>query len=212
MIYWTFLAHYWYLTNPHTDFTPGSIFRALQSNQLRLAEGGFPILITPESDILGHDTVIGPGFSLNDGGKSISDLLLADDSLDPILEEMKAGKKGSGSFSALVGDSREQFNISFAPVIVRSYRPLDSSDITRGVEIETNLVYSLALGETESGIIKSFQSIDDFASQNAKICIGVLSAVIAISTLSIIFMAFRVTSSMAKPILQLLELLKSING
>mmetsp|Transcript_18225 Transcript_18225/g.39386 ORF Transcript_18225/g.39386 Transcript_18225/m.39386 type:complete len:1769 (-) Transcript_18225:63-5369(-) len=193
------------------DFLPESIFRELESGNTKLSEGGFPIMITPARDILGHDTVVGPGFSLKEGGKAIEDLLLADDAFDLILQEMKAGKRGNGTFSAVIGNRHEQFEITYAPVIVRSYYPLNSSDIASGVKNETTLVYSLALVETDHGILSSFRSIEANASKTVNICLGVLSALIFVSIILIVYIAFRVTTSMTGPILQLLDVIKDIN-
>ena len=168
-------------------------------------------MITAENDVRGHDTVVAPGYSLKEGGQAIEDLLLPDDAFQTILQEMKAGKRGTGVVSSTIGSSREQTKITYAPVVVRSYRPLNSSDIASGVENETTLVYSLALAETTNGILKPFQSINDFSSNTVNICIGVLSALVVISTMLIVYIAFRVTTSMTEPILQLLDVMKDIN-
>ena len=168
-------------------------------------------MITPQSDALGHDTVVGPEFSLNGEGEAIEDLMQSDQSFNNILRDMKSGKTGSGTFTRVGQSNNEEVHISYAPVFVRSFTAVDSSDIRRGVTNETILVYSLALVETTNGLIQSFESIDSFASKTVNICIGVLSAIIVISTVLIVYTAFRVTSSMTKPILQLLSVMKSIN-
>ncbi|KAL7532352.1 hypothetical protein ACHAXR_004576 [Thalassiosira sp. AJA248-18] len=174
-------------------------------------------MITPERDVLGHDTVVGPGFRLDTEGKSIEELLFPDNAFKPILEDMKAGNRGEGVYRSNRTTSGHsdgnQVHISYAPVFVRSYVPLNSSDITRGVKENTILVYSLALAETESGIIDSFQSsINDFASKTVQICIGVLTALIVVATILIVYIAFRVTASMIEPLLQLLGVVKDINS
>ena len=182
------------------------MFNALK-NEVKLAEGGFPILITPESDVLGHDTAIGPGFSFEDGGgTAIEDLLVADEAFQPILQDMKAGKSGRGVFSSAAGlNGDEKIYIAYAPVIVRNYHGVNSSDIAYGVMNETTLVYSLALAETESSLDKPFQDIDDYTSRTVNICI------IAISIVLMVYIAFHVTTSISKPILTLLEVIKDIN-
>jgi len=193
------------------DFLPDSTFKSLKSENIKLADEGFGIMITPESDILGSDTVVGPGYSLGEGGRSILDLLSGDAAFQTILESMKSGERGKGVFSR-AENSQELIDITYAPVVVRSYRPLNSSDIASGVQNETTLVYSLALAETRSGILKSFQSISDVSSETVKVCIVVLSSLVIISTILIVYIALRVTKSMTIPILQLLDVMKDING
>jgi len=168
-------------------------------------------MITPERDILGHDTVVGPGFSLKEGGIAIEGLFVADDAFDLILQEMRAGSRGSGAFSALVENSHVQYNITYAPVIVKSFYPLNSSRLASGIKKSTTLIYSLALVETEDGILSLFQTIDAFASKTESICIGFLAALILVSVIMIVYIAFRETTIMTGPILQLLDVMKDIN-
>jgi len=193
------------------DFLPDKIFRSLDRDNTKLSDGSFAIMITPQPDALGHDTVVGPEFSLSGEGEAIEDLIIGGQSFDNILRDMKSGKTGSGTFTRVSNGDEEEVYVSYAPVFVRSFTAVDSSDLRRGVTNETILVYSLALVETTNGLIQSFESIDSFASKTVNICIGVLSAIIVTSTVLIVYTAFRVTSSMTKPILQLLSVMKSIN-
>jgi len=194
------------------DFLPNSVFTSLGRDNIKLSDGSFAIVITPQPDSKGHDTVYGPGFSLSGEGEAIQDVLQADDTFDSILNQMKFGQRGKGEFiRARSNGGEDEVFLSFAPVYVKNYYPVDSSDITRGVQSEEILVYSLALAETADGLISSFNNIDAFSSRTVDICIGVLSAIIIISAILIVWIAFRVTSSMTKPILQLLGVMKSIN-
>lgn len=218
------------------DFIPSAIFRSLTKESKKLGDGAFPILITPTTDgelvfclkisrlgllvfntllglawsykkAIGHDVVMGPGFSLSGDGEAIKDLLNADESIDLILQDMKAGNSGSGSF--LYG--QEHVYITYAPVSVKNVFPVNSSDITRGVKNQTTLIYSLALVELESTIMQSSQSIDASISRVVGVCIGVLSALIILSAVLMLRIAFRVATYMTEPILELLEVLKEIN-
>jgi predicted NACHT family NTPase len=150
---------------------------------------------------------MGPGFSLSGDGEAIKDLLNADESIDLILQDMTAGNSGSGSF--LYG--QEHVYITYAPVSVKNVFPVNSSDITRGVKNQTTLIYSLALVELESTIMQSSQSIDASISRVVGVCIGVLSALIILSAVLMLRIAFRVATYMTEPILELLEVLKEIN-
>lgn len=131
-----------------------------------------------------------------------------DEAFDAIVDNMKAGNSGSGSF--LYG--QEKVFISYAPLFVKYVFPLDSYDVARGVKNETTLVYSLGLVETETGLTRAYQSIDEITSKTVRICIGVLSVLIILSALLMIVIALRVTNSyMTKPIMELLSVLKEIN-
>ena len=195
------------------DFLPNSIFESLNRDNIKLSDESFAIVITPQPDSKGHDTVYGPGFSLSGEGEAIQDVLQADNTFDSILNQMKFGQRGKGKFTRARSNGQEEDAVflSYAPVYVKNYYPVDSSDITRGVQSEEILVYSLALAETADGLISSFNNIDAFSNKTVDICIGVLSAIIIISAILIVWIAFRVTSSMTKPILQLLGVMKSIN-
>ena len=140
-------------------------------------------------------------------GEDVKNLMNSDQSLDLILEDMKAGKSGSGSFIY----QEEKAYISYAPVEVKNVFPVNSSDIARGVKNETTFVYSLALVEMESAMTQSFQTIDGITSKTVKISIGVISALIIVSTMLILWIATRVTRHMTEPILESLNALKDIN-
>lgn len=191
---------------------------------LKAANGGsssglsqqLTVMVTVDEDVLGRDTVIGPGFSLDQGdaGRSIKDLISMDGGFAPILRSMKEGRIGDGSFHASVGGaSEEQYHISYAPVNIRSFQPLDSSDISRGIRERTVTVFSLAFIDAinSNAVAKSFQDIEDYSSRTVDICIGVLAGLLILSTLLIVYIAFAVAASMSKPILQLLDVMKDLN-
>jgi len=217
-----------YVGQSLVDLIPSSIFTSLESDNTKLAPGGFPILITTKKSILGTDTLIGPNYDLGEGeGKAIEELVLRYNEIycdedeakckawrgfQPILNEMKEGNAGSSVFTRTgPGGEEEVVDISYAPVIVKHLRALDSSDLSRGVERENILIYSLALAETEDGITQSFQSIDSVVKTDVSICIAVLSVLIFVSAALTIYIAYRVTSSMIRPILDLLVVIEDIN-
>jgi hypothetical protein len=76
---------------------------------------------------IGHDVVVAPGFSLDgtsSDGAEITEVLNSDKSFDSILEDMKAGNSGSGSFS--YGPSQDMVYIDYAPVSSNALTPLVS--------------------------------------------------------------------------------------
>ena len=217
-----------YVGQSLVDLIPSSIFTSLESDDTKLAPGGFPILVTSKKSVLGTDTLVGPDFSLgNSEGKAIEELILPYDELyceeqdpkctawkqfEPILTEMKEGNAGSSVFTRTGPSGAEEvIDISYAPVLVKHFRALDSSDLSRGVEREDILIYSLALAETEKGITQSFQSIEQYVKTEVNICIAVLSVLIFFSAILIIYIAYRVTSSMIRPILNLVIVVEDIN-
>jgi len=189
------------------DYLPNSIFKSLDDDYIKLTDGGFPLMITKEH------VIVGPGYSLAEGVQPIEDFFSDDADVRAILKEMTAGngdkiREDSVAFFGII----EDINIAYAPVYIRNYRPLNSSNIWSGVSSERIFLYSLALVETNKGLLKPFESIDEFLNHTVDICIGVLSALIVISTMLIIFIAFRVTRSMTGPILDLLDVMKDINS
>ena len=217
-----------YVGQSLVDLIPSSIFTSLESDNTKLAPGGFPILVTSKKSVLGTDTLVGPDFSLGNGeGKAIEELVLPYDELyceeedpkctawkqfEPILTEMKEGNAGSSVFTRTGPSGAEEvIDISYAPVFVKHFRALDSSDLSRGVEREDILIYSLALAETEKGITQSFKSIEQYVKTEVNICIAVLSVLIFFSAILIIYIAYRVTSSMIRPILNLVIVVEDIN-
>ena len=217
-----------YVGQTLVDLIPSSIFTSLESDNTKLDPGGFPILVTSKKSVLGTDTLVGPNFSLGNGkGKAIEELVLPYDELyceeedpkctawkefEPILSEMKKGNAGSSVFTRTGPSGVEEIiDISYAPVIVKHFRALNSSDLSRGVEQEDILIYSLALAETEEGITQSFQSIDHFVKTEVNICIAVLSVLIFFSAIITIYIAYRVTLSMIRPILNLVIVVEDIN-
>ena len=194
------------------------MLRPLSSGgQGKLDKGSFAFLVTTEEDVLGHDTVIGPGFSLEQGndGKNIKELIASEDGrFASILRSMKEGKQGDGTFYATIADTTGKFSVTYAPVHVKSLRPLNSSDFASGVEEQTSIVYSLAFVDAANSntVADAFQDIEDFTSNTIQICTGILGALIVISTMLIVYIAFRVAASMSEPILQLLDVMKDINS
>ena len=102
-------------------------------------------------------------------------------------------------------------HIAYAPVVVRNYSPLNSSDMASGVQTETTLVYALALAESEADTMKPFSEVNDFTSTTVNICIGVLATIIVLSTALMGYIAFRVAKALITPLLKLFEVLRDIN-
>lgn len=187
------------------DYLPTAIFKYLYDDNFNLADGVYPLMITNDY------VVVGPGMILAEGVSPIMDFFPGYDNMQTFIRKMMAGERGEYGFRGTIGNITGHFNISYAPVTVRSFFPMDSTDIARGVHNEMTLQYSLALIETEKGLMEPFKSIDEFSEDTVDICIGVLSTLIALSTMLIVFIAFKVTRLMAEGILQLFDVMKNIN-
>jgi hypothetical protein len=124
-----------------------------------------------------EDAIIGRNFTIGDGAQEIGNLVLPSDvscesanstcieRLDKfrsIVAVMKDGGTGYDAFTRRAPDQggTETVHIAYAPVKTMNIRPLDSSQFARGVEVSENLVYSLALCETEEGLLAPFTPIE----------------------------------------------------
>jgi hypothetical protein len=206
------------------DFSSDSIFEALDKENIELSNGGFPILIAVQGDEK-ENTVTGPGFLFGDAPREISELVLpqdyicntqeCDENLDgfaDIVESMKKGEAGTTKFTRTTSDGgAETVHISYAPVIVKSIRPLNSSDFASGIEGSEYLIYSLGLCETEKTLLEPFEEIKEDVTKQINVGIVILSIGIVVAILFIVYVSYIVTASITEPMLYLLELIRCIN-
>lgn len=202
------------------DYSSQPVFDSLNAKNFALSGKGFPILITVESDNFGADTVIGPGRSAE--ALPIADLVLPNDpectgtaceeGFYEILGKMKAGQNGTENFIRVGEDgSNEQIYISYAPVVVNTYTPVDSSDFSRGVFMSPYLLYSLAFAENEDKMLAEFFEIEDDIDTQFYITLAVLCLTIVVSTIFVVYISNVITVSMTEPMVRLLELVRTIN-
>lgn len=204
------------------DFRPSDIIRIVEEDT-PLSSGGFPILVATESGF-DADTVIGPEYKLSDPPSPIVSKVLAIDvdcndaicrsnteTFNKVVDEMKAGLEGNATFYRTTGDGfQERVHLAYAPVSVRSFRPLDSSDFSRGLDAAEYLIYSLGLVETESGMFETFDPIEDVTQQQINTAIVILSVLLVVATFLVVYVSLRVTQSIAEPMVYLLEIIRSI--
>ena len=212
------------VTNEHVgqtlvDFVSSSIYELLDPDNTPLATGGFPILLTMRPDENDADTVIGPGVSIQDESKPIEELV---DSLDDqcvdegcgfaaVLSSMRAGEMGNGRFLMNVNGSNVTLHIAYAPVVAKTFRQINASDFSRGVELVEYELYSLALVEPEASMLKSFEQAEDEIHNIIRIGVGILCALIIVAAGLIVFLSHRITESITQPMAYLLELMHHIN-
>jgi hypothetical protein len=205
------------------DFRADDIYDALLEHA-PLSSGKFPVLIAMQSDG-DNDTVIGPGFSLSESAKPIAQVVLPMDSncteggcskrvaiFDKIVGSMKVGNSSMETFSRKESDgSIEIIHMAYTPVNVKSFRPANSSDYSRGVLVSDYLIYSLGLAVTQSKILEPFDQIEDGTERTIRVAKAVLSAFIVAASLVVIYISHRVTMSIIEPMVYLRDLIQSIN-
>lgn len=199
------------IVNPATGEYVGQTLLDFSLSSLRALFTGLgdciSFLITPDEGGTGGDTVIGPnGFR---GRKSvpISDLLFAsENSSSPrrllfessILQSMKNGTSGHAKFSRLNmhGDS-ESLTLAFEPVSVSGLLPLDPSDVSRGVNVSSVLVYSVGVAFSDDEIMRPGRVFLRLIHSRLEHIRRIYLAVIA--TVSALFIVFACNVSLSPP-------------
>lgn len=203
------------------DYISQPIVDSLNDKNFALFGKGFPILITVDKDNFGADTVIGPG--MQNESRPIAELVLPDNpgcedgpcegGFYQILKDMKAGKNGTEEFTRIGADGKdEDIYISYAPVVVKTFAPVDASDFSRGVSKSEYLLYSLAFAEYEDAMLAQFHEIEDDIDAQFYITLAVLCLTIVLSIGFVVYFSNLIAVSMTEPMLQLLELVRTING
>uniref|UniRef100_A0A7S4IG44 Uncharacterized protein n=1 Tax=Odontella aurita TaxID=265563 RepID=A0A7S4IG44_9STRA len=204
------------------DFMSNAIFSSVTST--RLVDRGFPILITGQTDVFRNDAVIGPNFTLGIDVARVEEVVVPYDwrcanntcssgtYFDKIAGEMREGKNGKSSFVRTTSNGdEEKMYISYAPVNVTSYRPLNHSDFSRGVERFSSLVYSLAFVQPKTALLATFANDSENIKDQVKVSIAVLTSVILLASVFLVYISARVTVSITVPILSLLKIMRNIN-
>ena len=194
------------------DFISLTLVSMLESGT-ELSEDGFSFLITPDSN-----TIVGPGYSRAEANVPIKDIVMKEDNctfdsqsdfckeFDAIVEEMTSGGRNSTVFTRTTPDGKiESVQLSFAPVYVDSFNPIDSSNFASGVKQENNLIYSVALAAPEKPMLEPFQEVKASTQSVVVICIVVISLLVVVITVLLGFLAYRVGSSLTKSIIHLLR-------
>jgi hypothetical protein len=202
------------------DYLSQSIIDSLDSKNFAVGDRGFPILITVESDNFGADTVIGPG--QKNKAQPIAELVLpydppcqgaaCEEGFYAIVKKMKEGQTGTETFQRRTKDGgMETIYISFAPVVVKSLAPVNSSDFSRGVLKSDYLFYSLAFAVRESSMMEPFNDLEYDIDVWFYITFLVLCVTIFLSTCFVFYISNVIAVSMTEPMLYLLEVVRHIN-
>lgn len=155
-----------YLGQTLLDFNPDAVKSGLEH-----LEAIVSILITPNVDVLGGDTVVGPNKSAEWESASILDLLFQFDAPSTLYRTqfeqdclllMKDGASGLSNFSRTSREgSLEHLVIAYAPVFERVLLPTSPDDFSSGVESRKVLLYSVGIVRNVEDIHAPFNAIAD---------------------------------------------------
>lgn len=216
-----------YIGQSLVDFSPDEIYDVLTLNRTPLPVNGFFVLKTTRRDINGGDVVVGPGYEFGEP-TAVEDLLLPHDTCTSesdsspqclnrkrflnISKAMDSGQNDTTVLTRTTSDGRtETVNFEYAPVRVSSYRFMDPSDLSAGIDSFDSFVYSLGIGVSEEGLVLTFAPTKSSLSRTVNIAIIVLSLVIVILFGCIFYVSFIVTASAVTPIAKLYLFIRDIN-
>ena len=206
------------------DFLPEAIIAALARTTVGQGGNSFAILVTPEKDVYGGDTVVGPGYSVGEGSgtsPAIEDLVLDKDKVGSdnrklfkanVLDQMKAGTNASTTFTRIgQSGSEESVYISWAPVKATTLRALNSSDFAGGVQHFETLVYIVGIAIPEPALLLPFTAIEGDVKSETDQSTAVLIALIVAACALVGFIASSVAISVTGTVRCLLEIVNRIN-
>ena len=187
------------------DFS-SSFIPSLLLNGTSLSSGGFPMLIVMSSGENERDAV-NHVFAFEQQERFFSNCTGEINSVErcAVLKNMTEGKNGSATVD------EEKVRITYAPVNVRNYRPLDSSDISRGVEKQDSYIYSLAFVELEECILEGFDPLKERIIRDVTVSIVLLTVIFLFLLCVFISIGNHVVRSITEPIVRLLGVVTDIN-
>ncbi|CAB9502209.1 expressed unknown protein [Seminavis robusta] len=206
------------------DFSPSAFVDAINENGTTIGAGnsGFPILITPQPDELGSDTLVGPGFVQGEDRSSVTALVLPYDSKNStnwklferdVLQPMRSGVVDIKSFTRTTEDGNQQeLYMAVAPVNLRSLVAVNHSDFLAGITSSYGEVYALGFGITLEDIEKRFLSVENKVQNDINRVTYISLALIIFSVLMVMYMTYTMAIYLAEPILLLVGIVKNITA
>jgi hypothetical protein len=190
------------------SFFPDGLREVTGPRTLDHRPNSFTILVTPKSDALRGDTLAGPGYAMGSKSPPIQELVMPCDDQSSqnrrqfdtdVLAGMKRGKLGSNTFyrraflrngdkvTCGAAEEEESMFISYAPVFIRSSKPLRSDDFARGVNVSEILMGSLGTVVPTEVLASPFAFIEDQANgeidDSTALLIGLIAATATITTI-----------------------------
>lgn len=186
------------------DFFPDGIEHSSTADDRH--QNGFIMIVTPESDALGGDTLAGPGYSWGSTSPPIEELVMPCDEPSStnrrrfeavLLKSMKEGDSNETTFRRRVfvrdGDTltcekaEETLFIAYRPITLRELYPLRHDEFHRGVNVSDILMGSLGYVVPTGDLAAPFDAIEDQVesdiNKSISILIGLIAATAAIVTI-----------------------------
>lgn len=212
------------------DLNGEKLFASLTNAKTPLPGEGFHFMGSSTRDKFGSDTVVAPGFTLQslktEPEAPLEKFILPNDkctdedksgcsNIDEftvVRKKMQEGGTGNAVYTRKRDDGKEEkVYVGYAPVKIRSFRPIDPSDFNAAVaEIETH-VFTVGLAQTESSLEEMFDSIGQDLDRTTSVAVPILLACIVVAFLGVAFMSARVASSISRPVRELLVVVRSFN-
>ncbi|KAG7351000.1 Cache domain containing protein [Nitzschia inconspicua] len=192
------------------DFSTNEIYQFLNRSS-----AGFYAVVTAKgtdqsnlvSNMSGNPESVVSGFLAYDEADSNNVRRFED-----VLAEMKTGGKKSGSLTRTNEDGRTQnLFYSYCPVIFRELKPIQPGDFTRGVELSHVALYSLILAEVEEHLHSKFDAVSYGIQSDLKLTNVIFLVVTAVITLICILVTARISVLITKPMVSLLNVVRSVN-
>lgn len=212
------------------DFLSSPIATALSERSSLLSEKGFRFVITPEYDVSGGDVVVAPDAELGASptGTAIENIIMQHDSCSDIfsfgpacersmqffslLKDMKLGRQGIGQFTRTNNDGwLETLRIGYTPVVVPGFRPVDSSEFSRGIEEYETTLYSVGVVELDKEVLQKFDFVGGAIEASSFQASAVLVFFVFVSFLVVLVISANLSKSVSIPVTQLLDVVTSIN-
>jgi hypothetical protein len=179
------------------DFYPSAVRKMLDPLTDYLS-----FVITPEADLSGGNTVVGPNRSIGWESAPIENYVFEHDSGSPrkayfvssILPFMMNGTSGKKQFSRLNEHGREEvWTLAFEPVYARALLPLDPSDFSRGINMSEILVYSVGIAAYSDSIEAPLQIIDDDVDDDLRVLSAIYISIVCFVSLGLVVFTYKVS-------------------
>lgn len=212
-------------------FSEEMVLQTLSDTRTPLGFGSFHLLTLAGEYAQEDDVLLAPGFEYGDDPVPISEILLRNDScsddeknasaescqhlanFQAIVDEMHAGGTDLKTFQRTSPETGkpEWVTLTYAPVRVRSFRPIDSSDFSRGAREFSTEILSVAMGQTEDGISLKFESVRESLDGTLERFVIVLLIIAVVALVVLIPVSAWLSMSIAVPASQLCRLVDDIN-
>jgi hypothetical protein len=168
-------------------------------------------------------TVVGPGLEERGGSARMVDLVLPYDAPNStnwlkfksdIHDRMRDGMAYYSAFWRTKSDNvtQEELYMAFAPIMMRTYKALNHSNFSAGIESRVSPIYSLGFGITLKDLEIRFVEVEEQVKDNIEQVTYISLALIIGAVLMVMYMTYTMTIYLARPILCLVGIVKSISS